>query len=189
MRVIAGQFRSRQLKSLKGPALRPTSDRLRETLFNILALRIGGARFLDLFAGTGAVGIEAVSRGAAFVVFVESHPPAARLIGQNLAALGIAGNVRVMNSGAVPAVTRLAAEGLPPFDFVFLDPPYAQEDDYRATLEALDKAPLVGASGVVVVEHRKSFALPERVGRLEQFRRLRQGDAALGFYRRTAPEG
>jgi 16S rRNA (guanine966-N2)-methyltransferase len=189
MRVIAGQFRSRQLKSLKGPALRPTSDRLRETLFNILSPRIEGSRFLDLFAGTGAVGIEAVSRSAAFVVFVESHPPAARLIAANLAALGVVEGVRVMNAAAVAAVAKLAAEGLGPFDCVFLDPPYAQESDYGATLEALDEARLVAESGVVIVEHRKSFALPARVGDLEQFRRLRQGDASLGFYRRTAPAG
>ena len=88
MRVIAGQFRSRQLKSLKGLALRPTSDRLRETVFNVLAPLIVGARFLDVFAGTGAIGIEALSRGAAEAVFIESHQPAAALIKQNLASLG-----------------------------------------------------------------------------------------------------
>src|SRR5262249_46480776 len=97
MRVIAGRFRSRRLRSLTGPALRPTSDRLRETLFNILSPLLEGCRFLDLFAGTGAVGIEALSRGAALAVFVESHPSAARLIGANLDALGITDGARVLN--------------------------------------------------------------------------------------------
>src|ERR1700722_19404649 len=87
MRVIAGKFRSRQLHSLKGLALRPTSDMLRETLFNILGARVNGSRFLDLFAGTGAVGIEALSRGALSAVFVENHAAAVRLIRENVAML------------------------------------------------------------------------------------------------------
>ena len=186
MRIIAGKFRSRQIQTVSGNDVRPTTDMLRETLFNVLGPRIEGCRFLDLFAGTGAVGIEAVSRGAAFAVFVESHPPAARLIGKNLASLGIAEGVRVMALQALAAVARLAAERVRPFDCVFLDPPYAQEGDYRATLEAIDETALVAEAGVVVVEHRKSFAPPARVGQLERFRGLRQGDAELGFYR-TAP--
>lgn len=182
MRIIAGTFRSRHLKSLKKLAIRPTSDMLRETLFNILGPRVEGARFLDLFAGTGAVGIEAVSRGAELVVLVEKHGAAARLIGENLALLEINAGARVMTADVLAAIDKLEAERAEPFDFVFLDPPYASEQDYLATLRALEKSSLVGQGTVLIAEHRKSFSLPVAVGRLQQYRNLRQGDAALSFY-------
>src|SRR5262252_598107 len=108
MRVIAGAYRSRILKSLKGPALRPTSDRLRETLFNVLGSSVAGSRFLDLFAGTGAIGIEALSRGAAEVVFVESHAPAAALIRRNLASLDIQSGAIVLAVDALRGLQKLA---------------------------------------------------------------------------------
>src|SRR6201984_2147335 len=110
MRIIAGKFRSRQLKSLKGLALRPTSDMLRETLFNILGPRVAGSRFLDLFAGTGAVGIEAISRGATSAVFVENHPAAVRLIRENLASLEIATEARIIATAVTPALANLETE-------------------------------------------------------------------------------
>ena len=182
MRIIAGTFRSRHLKSLKKLAIRPTSDMLRETLFNILGPRVAGARFLDLFAGTGAVGIEAVSRGAELVVLVEKHGAAARLIAENLALLEIAAGARVIAADVLAAIAKLEAERAEAFDVVFLDPPYASEQDYLATVRALEKSPLVGAGTVLIAEHRKTFALPAAVGRLQQYRNLRQGDAALSFY-------
>jgi 16S rRNA (guanine966-N2)-methyltransferase len=183
MRIIAGTYRSRQLKSPKGLALRPTSDMLRETLFNILGPRVEGSRFLDLFAGTGAVGIEAVSRGASFVVFVENHAPASRLIKENLSLLGIESGARVISSDAVAAVAKLERDSALAFDFVFLDPPYAEETKYQETLRALERSRLVEESAVVIAEHHKSLALPASLGRLKQFRALRQGDATLSFYR------
>src|SRR6202521_4228217 len=124
MRVIAGTYRSRSLKSLKGLALRPTSDRLRETLFNVLGLNVSGARFLDLFAGTGAIGIEALSRGAAEVVFIENHPPAATLIRRNLDSLGVRSGATVLSADALRGLDMLAARRGGPgpgFDFVFFD--------------------------------------------------------------------
>jgi len=187
MRIIAGTFRSRQLKSLKKLDICPTSDMLRETLFNILGPRVAGSRFLDLFAGTGAVGIEAVSRGAAFVAFVERHKPAARLIEGNLALLGISEGVRVVTADALPAISKLDAERSAPFDFIFLDPPYANEQDYPSALRALEKSALVDASGMIIAEHRKSFSMPVVFGRLELFRTLKQGDAALSFYSQRGP--
>jgi 16S rRNA (guanine966-N2)-methyltransferase len=183
MRIIAGTYRSRQLKSLKGVALRPTSDMLRETLFNILGPHVEGSRFLDLFAGTGAVGIEAISRGASFVVFVENHAPAIRLIHENLSLLGIESGARVISSKAVAALAKLERNSAVAFDFIFLDPPYANEKVYKETLLALEKSRLAEDSAVVIAEHRKSFALPASLGRLQQFRTLRQGDATLSFYR------
>jgi 16S rRNA (guanine966-N2)-methyltransferase len=188
MRIIAGQFRSRQLKSLKNLKIRPTSDMLRETLFDILGPRVEGTRFLDLFAGTGAVGIEAHSRGAAHVVLVENHRPIAKLITENLALLEITAGARVIVSDALAAIAKLESAKLEPdsaasFDFVFLDPPYANERDYHSVLQALEKSPLLTDASIVVAEHRKTFALPTAIGRLEQFRNLKQGDAALSFFR------
>jgi 16S rRNA (guanine(966)-N(2))-methyltransferase RsmD len=182
MRIIAGTFRSRQLKSLKGLALRPTSDMLRETLFNILGPRVEGSRFLDLFAGTGAIGIEAISRGAMFVAFVEHHSKTVHLIRENLALLEISTGVRVVPADVKSAITKLENESMAPFDFIFLDPPYANENEYKETLRAIDQSSLVHASTIIIAEHRKSFELPASLGRFERFRILRQGDASLSFY-------
>jgi 16S rRNA (guanine966-N2)-methyltransferase len=183
MRIIAGQFRSRQLKSLKKLAIRPTSDMLRETLFNILGPRVEGARFLDLFAGTGAVGIEAISRGAVAVVLVENHCQTAKLIRENLVLLQITTTARLIVADVLAAVAKLESEHAASFDFIFLDPPYAHERDYHSVLRALEKSPLLAATGIVVAEHRKTSALPTAIGHLQQFRTLKQGDAALTFYR------
>jgi 16S rRNA (guanine966-N2)-methyltransferase len=189
MRVIAGTFRSRQLKSLKGNALRPTSDRLRETLFNVLADRVPGSRFLDLFAGTGAVGIEALSRGARESVFLEKHAPAATLIRKNLASLGITSGARVIATDALRGLEKLvteAASRIALFDLIFLDPPYSAAEDYRRVLTCLGTARLLSESSLVIAEHRRSDDLPESFGRLQRVRVLRQGDACLSFYRVSA---
>jgi 16S rRNA (guanine(966)-N(2))-methyltransferase RsmD len=183
MRIIAGKFRSRQLKSLKGLALRPTSDMLRETLFNILGPRVEGSRFLDLFAGTGAVGIEAISRGAISAVFAENHPAAVRLIRENLASLEIKAEARIIASSVNPALEKLQKGQAAAFDFIFLDPPYTNEKDYEATLRSLESSSLVEESTTVIAEHHKSFELPASLGQFERVRILRQGDAALTFYR------
>src|SRR5690242_16824528 len=189
MRVIAGTYRSRIMKSLKGLALRPTSDRLRETLFNVLGPDVAGSRFLDLFAGTGAIGIEALSRGAAEVVFVENHAPAATLIRRNVGSLGIRNGAKVLVTDALGGLEKLASgkKGKPSqYDYVFLDPPYAAANDYARVLEFLGSTHLVAPGGVVIAEHRRSFDLPEGVGALQRYRVLKQGDAALSFYRRAA---
>jgi 16S rRNA (guanine966-N2)-methyltransferase len=197
MRVIAGKFRSRSLKSLKGLALRPTSDRLRETLFNVLAERVADARFVDAFAGTGAVGIEALSRGAREVIFIENHVPAVALIRKNLQALGIQSLGSVLALDTLRGLQRLVAN--PPaasslVDIVYLDPPYAAAQDYRRVLTFLGAAPLLAEGSLVIAEHRSSVELPETFGNLSRVRVLRQGDATLSFYRfisndlRAAPE-
>jgi 16S rRNA (guanine966-N2)-methyltransferase len=190
MRVIAGTYRSRILKSLKGLALRPTSDRLRETLFNVLGPGIFGSRFLDVFAGTGALGIEALSRGAAHAAFIENHAPAAALICKNLASLKITSAATVICADALRALESLAARvnaGDPPYDYVFIDPPWAATAEYSRAMQYLTTSALLAPDGIVIVEHRKSFALPESFGALKGVRILRQGDAALSFYRRTNP--
>jgi 16S rRNA (guanine966-N2)-methyltransferase len=186
MRVIAGTYRSRILKSLKGLALRPTSDRLRETLFNVLGSAVAGARFVDVFAGTGAVGIEALSRGAAEVVFIENHPPAVALIRKNLESLGVRSGAIVLGTDALRGLGTLAAKKKgagSTFDFVFLDPPYAATEEYSRVLRVLGSASFLAPGSVVIAEHRRNFDLPTHAGLLTRFRILKQGDAALSFYR------
>jgi len=186
MRVIAGTCRSRQLKSLNTPNLRPTSDRLRETLFNILSPRISGAYFLDLFAGTGAVGIEAISRGAQEALFVENHPPAAKLIRENLTALGIKSGAAVLQLDALAALEKIQQrqkDSVFAYDFIFLDPPYAAAEQYLKVMDFLAAAPFVTTDTIVIAEHTRKFELPEEFAALERVRVLRQGDAVLSFYR------
>src|SRR5215831_5916268 len=159
MRIIAGTFRSRRLQPLKKLRIRPTSDMLRETLFNILGPRLKGVRFLDLFAGTGAVGIEAVSRGASYVAFVEHDRAAAHLIADNLALLEISEGAQVIATDALAGIAKLESEHAASFEFVFLDPPYANQRDYHNVLHALEKSPLLSDSSILIAEHRKTFAL------------------------------
>lgn len=186
MRVVAGKYRSRVLKSLRGLALRPSSDRLRETLFNLLGTTVEGSVFVDVYAGTGAVGIEALSRGARAVIFIENHAAAVALIRSNLRALGITTGAEILMADAVRGMERLAH---PQFgmrvhtDFVFLDPPYARTEEYARALDFLDRSPLLTPGGQVVVEHPKRMALPQRLAQLERARVVEQGDAALSFYR------
>jgi 16S rRNA (guanine(966)-N(2))-methyltransferase RsmD len=190
MRIIAGKFRSRQLKSIKGIALRPTSDRLRETLFNVLGGLVVDARFMDLFAGSGAVGIEALSRGAREVIFVEKHPPTAGLIRENLESLEIREGGRVVASDALKALEQLAKESSAAtagIDILFLDPPYAETEQYKVVLAYLGGANLLAENAVVIAEHQRSLDLAETFGKLERVRVLRQGDVALTFYRFRPP--
>ena len=192
MRVIAGIYKSRILKSLKGLALHPTSDRLRETLFNVLAPNLVDSRFVDLFAGTGAIGIEALSRGAAEVVLIENHAPAVTLIRRNLESLGISAGATVLAVDALRGLAMLASRkqhSTPGFDYIFLDPPYAAAEDYSRVLEFLGSAELLAPGAIVVAEHSRKFDLREEAGALRRFRVLRQGDAALSFYRRRGAAG
>ena len=193
MRVIAGKYRSRRLQALRGTALRPSSDRLRETLFNILGPAIEGAIFLDLFAGSGAVGIEALSRGAWGAVFVENHAAGAALIARNLASLGIpvaahvgnrktfAGSAEILRMDAMDALERLA-ESNARVDFVFADPPYANARAYEDVLAFLGDSDLLARGGRVIAEHRRKSILPTVAGHLERTRVVEQGDTALTFY-------
>ena len=175
MRVIGGEFRSRVLKSVAGLDTRPTPDRLREALFNVLAPRIGGSVFADLYAGTGAVGIEALSRGAARAIFVEQSREAVRVIHENLASLGLGGRAIVRQSRALPGLSNLAA------DIVFLDPPYALEKEYGPALEILGKAGV----GLIIVQHDRRLKLDEVYGTHTRGRVMKQGDNCLSFYDQT----
>jgi 16S rRNA (guanine966-N2)-methyltransferase len=181
MRIIAGTYRSRVLSAPAGLATRPTSDRLRETLFNVLAPKIDGAAFLDLYAGSGAVGLEALSRGAAPVTFVERAPAALKVLRVNLAALGIGNGFRI-HGGAVSAF--LQAKRAERFDVVFLDPPYDALPAYEHGLRLLGGASsgILSEGAIVIAEHRRKVRLADRYGNLERTRLLEQGDAALSFF-------
>ena len=184
VRIIAGQFRSRPLKSLPGLDLRPTSDRLRETLFNVLASagELHDSVWLDLYAGTGAVGIEALSRGARQVYFVESEKKHARLLRENLSALGITAGFEVQEREVSQSLPLLEATGVV-CNFCFLDPPYRLRGTYERTLGFLSQSRLLQPSSIVIAEHEKRFDPGERFGALLRYRKLEQGDAALSFYR------
>jgi 16S rRNA (guanine966-N2)-methyltransferase len=182
LRVIAGKYRSRTLRSLKGQMLRPTSDRLRETLFNILGAQVSGSTFVDLYAGTGAVGIEALSRGARHAIFVEQHAPAVVLIRRNLDSLEIGAEAEVIGADVARAIERLEARRVHA-QFIFLDPPYAADGEYESTLETLGESSIVAPEARVIVEHLRKRELPERAGDLELARVVEQGDAGLSFYR------
>ena len=184
VRIIAGQFRSRPLKSLPGLDLRPTSDRLRETLFNVLAAagELQDSVWLDLYAGTGAVGIEALSRGGRQVYFVEAEKKHARLVRENLSSLGISSGFEVQERDVAQALPLLETTGVV-CDFCFLDPPYRMRGSYERTLGFLSQARLLQPSSIVIAEHEKRFDPGERFGALVRYRKLEQGDAALSFYR------
>jgi 16S rRNA (guanine(966)-N(2))-methyltransferase RsmD len=172
MRVIAGEFRSRRLKSTPGLSTRPTPDRLRESLFNILAPVIEGALFLDAYAGTGAVGIEALSRGARHAWFLERNRAAIEVIRENLGALGLQGRATVVTGPVLLTIARH------PAGIVFLDPPYEQDREYRSALEILAENP----PPLTVVQHSIHFALKDAYGVLGRTRLVRHGDNALSFY-------
>lgn len=186
MRIIAGKFRSRRLSSLGGTEIRPTSDRLRETLFNVLTAgnpsALEGSVWLDLFAGSGAVGIEALSRGAGMVYFVDSSKAATELIRRNLQPLGISGRFQVLQQNVERAIQQLDGQQLRP-DYIFVDPPYALRDAYQGTLDTLGNSGLA-EKALVIAEYERKNGLSEKFGGLQRFRKLEQGDAALSFYRR-----
>lgn len=184
MRVIAGRYRSRILQAPAGARLRPTSDKLRGTLFNVLAAatKLEGTVWLDLYAGSGAIGIEALSRGARQVYFVESARPAAAAIRANLKALGVEEGYEVLEQPAEKALRRLDAEAVAA-DVVFLDPPYDDEEAYAEVLGFLSQSRLLGPRSIAVAEHRKQHDPGGRFGALQRYRELRQGDAVLSFYR------
>jgi 16S rRNA (guanine966-N2)-methyltransferase len=175
MRVIAGRHKGRVLKTPSWVGLRPTSDKLRETLFNVLAPAIAGARVLDGFAGTGAIGIEALSRGAAHVTFVESDRRAAALIQENLDRLAVADGYAIIRDRIEAAARTLASRS---FDIVVLDPPYAQPD-IETVMARL--AGVVAPGGWLVVEHA-ARRVPAAAGGLRSVRTIRSGDSALTLF-------
>jgi 16S rRNA (guanine(966)-N(2))-methyltransferase RsmD len=183
-RIIGGAARGRRLRAPRGLATRPTAARVRQTLFDILAPRMAGCRFLDACAGSGAVGLEALSRGAARVVLVETDRRAVAVIRENLQALAGAGEVQVFQQDARVALAAFADAGAR-YDFVFLDPPYDSGLDLEL-LAQVGETRLLEEDGVAVVEHFHKRRLPETIGGLVRTRTVRIGDHCLTFYRPAA---
>ena len=186
MRIIAGKFRGRKLKSPPSLETRPTSDRLRETLFNVIAPRLEGAWFLDLCAGSGAVGIEAISRGAAHVDFVDKSREMGYLIRENLDLCRVGAEefeLLVMEAGDF--LRRHLRRMGQPWTVVFFDPPYAEDYERILQLVGTEASVLLDKEGLLIVEHHHKNKLPEVCGRLRRLRVLKQGDSALTFYERA----
>jgi 16S rRNA (guanine(966)-N(2))-methyltransferase RsmD len=184
MRVIAGQYRGRNLRSPPSMQVRPTSDRLRETLFNSLAPRIEGVRFLDLCAGSGAVGIEALSRGAAHVTFVDRSRKMCGLVESNLDLCGVPEDeTEVVKAEADEFLRRAQSKTAEPWDVAFFDPPYAI--DYAPVLNLFGSGAILAPdNGLLVVEHHHKNELRDEIGTLRRWRILKQGDSSLSFYER-----
>lgn len=186
MRITGGEFRSRPLKAVSGLAVRPTSDKLRETLFNILGGKAAGSVWYDCFAGSGAVGLEALSRGALFVVFIESSRAAAHVLRANVGALAVEHRCEIIEQPVAKALAS-RSRATRPADFVFLDPPYGLEVEYAKVLNFLGKEKLLRPEGVAIAEHARRDSLEARYGALARYRVLEQGDSALSFYRSEVP--
>lgn len=179
MRVIAGTLKGRRLKTPTWDGLRPTSDRLRETLFNVLAPRISGARVLDGYAGTGAIGIEALSRGAAHVTFIEQDRRATQLIEHNLAHCGLSEGYAIIRAPVQRGIQSLSGDSaVAPFNLVLLDPPY--DEPAEQAMRAMET--VVAPGSLVVLEHARRTPVPVRVGACVLRRDLISGDSALAFY-------
>ena len=183
MRVISGTLRGRTLRAPKGQSLRPTSDQVKETLFNIIGTEIQSATCLDLFAGTGNVGIEALSRQAAHVAFVEKAPAHFRVLQGTLAACGLASRATVFCGDANILLRKLQKSGMT-FDLIYLDPPYRQTNMLRDMLERIAEMALLNANGQVIVEHATAQEMPAAIlDALELTKSRRVGDTTLSFYR------
>jgi 16S rRNA (guanine(966)-N(2))-methyltransferase RsmD len=187
MRIIAGTLKGRRLEAPTWDGLRPTSDKLRETLFNVLAPRIQGARVVDAFAGTGALGLEAISRGASFAAFIEQDRRAQALIARNLAACGVSDGYAMIPASIARGVEMLRADpAFEPFDIILLDPPYDSQPVTIAAAEPVETlmrlSALLAPGGIMVLEHAKRRPAPEAAGPLALTRRMIAGDSALAYY-------
>lgn len=181
MRIVAGSHRGRALLGPKGPGLRPTADRVRESLFNLLGQFFDGGEVLDLYAGTGALAFEALSRGAAHAVLVDQGAESARLVAENARALGMEGVVEFLRTPVARALPRLAAEGRR-FSLVFADPPYAVEA-VAEVVRGVGEGRLLSEGGTLVVEHGRREPAPEALAGLERVDSRRFGDTVVSVYR------
>ncbi|MBP8645829.1 MAG: 16S rRNA (guanine(966)-N(2))-methyltransferase RsmD [Syntrophobacteraceae bacterium] len=183
MRIVAGAFRGRRLLTPRGLHIRPTSDRVREAMFSILAPYLPEARVLDLYAGTGALGLEALSRGAVRSVFVDDHPEALRLIRANVKLCGVEDRAEILSGPVDRVIRRLACRG-EGFHLIFLDPPYGKGLLEKSIPELV---PLAFPQALAVAEHGAGEVLPECLGDWVRVEERRYGDTMISFYRRDFP--
>ncbi len=189
IRIIGGTNKGRLLRVPRGGEVRPTTDRAREALFNVLGAKTGGAEVLDLFCGSGAVGLEALSRGATACVFVDRSRQCIRIAAGNAEDLGVSGQARFLSRDAAAAVAFLA-KAKEKFDLIFLDPPYYRDLAIKI-LHELSVRDILKRKGLVVVEHHQKDGMPNAAGSLVLWRQLRYGDTVLSFFARgeSPPEG
>lgn len=180
MRIIAGSHRGRRLSGPEGSTLRPTSDKVREALFSILGTQVSGSRFLDLYAGTGAVGIEALSRGAAAVTFVESDPKAVQLLRKNLQTCQLLDRAQVCAGRTAAFLTR-EDWWSGPYDILFADPPYAALDELEILFHAW-RPGLLSKDATVIIEQDSRTVLPASIDHATLVRRYQYGDTTLYLY-------
>ena len=183
MKIIGGEFKGRRLKTLKSVKMRPTPMRVKEALFNILSNRVIGSSFLDLYAGSGQIGVEALSRGAEEVIFIDNHPSAIRLIRTNLGFLHPEESLKIPRNNVLKAIDNLSKEKKR-FDIIFLDPPY-ESRLVKNTLQALAKSDILKTTTLVIAEHHKSLNLDREINSLIQIRQERYGDTVLTFYQKV----
>jgi 16S rRNA (guanine(966)-N(2))-methyltransferase RsmD len=180
VRIISGECKGRRLKTLKGSTVRPTSDRAKETLFNLLTDRVPGCRFLDLFSGTGSIGLEAASRGAEQVLLVESNAAVLKLLDENVEHCHVSDRVTIHKGDARESL-RLFSLQEQTFDLVFLDPPYNDHSAY-GLIQEIGERGLLNEDGWVIVEHDRHHKLPDAYGKLLRVRSRRVGDTVFSFY-------
>ncbi len=180
MRIIAGEARGVRLATPEGRDIRPTLDRVREACFSIIGPALPGSRFLDLFSGTGANGLEAISRGAAHADLVESDRTARSLIEQNIVRTKFGDRVRVHALTLPEGLRRLPHD--PPYDFIYADPPHRFED-FAAILEAVTANTLLASTGTFILEHHTCASVPEQVGKMARVRDAVYGKTTLSFFR------
>jgi 16S rRNA (guanine(966)-N(2))-methyltransferase RsmD len=186
MRVIAGTQKGRRLHGPKGPGLRPTADRVKEALFSILGGRVAGSGFLDLYAGTGAIGIEALSRGAQHVTFVESDPAAVRVLRANIAQCKLDASAEIRTCAADTFLRRPAKDATQ-YDIVFADPPY-QQGHLTDLWSALAETAAIAPDALIVLEHSSKAAVPPANGRASLLRQYRYGDTTLSVFEMTSQD-
>lgn len=182
MRIIGGKYKGRKLNFPKSHRVRPTQDRVREALFNVLAPHIFGVNVLELFAGSGAFGIEAISRGAGSVTFVENSLTCVKIIRENLGNLGIEDKAKILRMDVDRAISKLSKKG-DRFDIVFLDPPYYKGLS-KKTLINLDRYDILSHNNVIIAEHSRKELLPDNINNIFIYKQKKFGNKAISFYRK-----
>jgi len=183
MRIQSGEFKGRTIQFTKGDGIRPTQDKVRGALFNVIMRVVGGAKVLDLFAGSGALGIEAVSRGAESATFVELNASCCKVISENIEKLALSDRARLMKMDYEKAIDALGGEGQK-FDIVLADPPY-YKDIPKKLLIKLGRCDILSPNIIIVIEHYKTDTAPEQEGGLVLFCQKNYSDTVLSFYRRA----
>jgi 16S rRNA (guanine966-N2)-methyltransferase len=182
MRVISGVCKGRPLKAVQGMTTRPTTDKVKESLFNIIGPFFDGGNVLDLFSGSGSLGLEALSRGMEKGVFVEKDPKALQVIKGNIQACRMEEESEVLRSDALRSIKMLGGRGVR-FDLIMMDPPYKIANSIPSILSEIEENQLLAEDGLIICEHGKELELPEQIGSFVKYRHEKYGITAISFFR------